>query len=79
MGDPFDIHAVETFVPCREVIKVKWISSDPEHYRPELDLFDFQKNGIPTNFGKKDKFSTEQVQQTVKYKWGVGRTSSSDS
>jgi hypothetical protein len=61
MNDPFDFSCHETFVPCKGVVTVKWISDDPEFYRGEEDLFDFQKHGIPANFGKKEKLTTEQV------------------
>jgi hypothetical protein len=50
----------EQFVPCRQIIVVKWISDDPTFFKPQEDLYDFQRSGIVPTFGKKHKTTTEQ-------------------
>ncbi len=50
----------ERFVSVPGVIKVRWTSDDPEFHRESRDLAEVQLEGIPSNFGKKDKSSTVQ-------------------
>ena len=61
MYNNLDVPIFESFVKSRKVVYVKWISDDPDYYKPQTDLFDYQKNPIPQTFGKKDKRTTEQV------------------
>ena len=61
MENNFELAVLEKFVNCRKVVVVRWSSDDPDYYRPEIDLFDYQKSPIPPTFGKKDKQTTEQV------------------
>ncbi len=57
MGD----RVYERFVECPEVIEIRWVSDDPDHHRPSEDMFNCQANGIPEDYGKKDKRTTEQA------------------
>ena len=47
----------ERFVECPGVIEIRWVSDDPDHHRPSEDMFLCQNNGIPEDYGKKDKKS----------------------
>ena len=51
----------ERFVECPGVIEIRWVSDDPDHHRPSEDMFLCQNNGIPEDYGKKDKRTTEQA------------------
>ena len=57
MGD----RVYERFVQCPEVIEIRWVSDDPDHHRPSEDMYYCQINGIPEEYGKKDRKTTEQA------------------
>ena len=49
------------FVECPGVIEIRWVSDDPDHHRPAEDMYNCQNSGIPEDYGKKDKRTTEQA------------------
>ncbi len=56
-----DIRVYETFVSVPNVVQVQWKSDDPEFAKPSQDLLSIQTtDGLPGNFGRKDKFTTVQ-------------------
>ena len=57
MGD----RVYERFVECPEVIEIRWMSDDPDHHKPSEDMYNCQLSGIPEDYGKKDKRTTEQA------------------
>ena len=51
----------ERFVECPGVIEIRWVSDDPDHHKIPEDMYNCQNNGIPEDYGKKDKRTTEQA------------------
>ena len=51
----------ERFVECPGVIEIRWVSDDPDHHKTPEDMYNCQNNGIPEDYGKKDKRTTEQA------------------
>ena len=51
----------ERFVECPGVVEIRWVSDDPDHHKPSEDMYLCQNNGIPEDYGKKDKKTTEQA------------------
>ena len=51
----------ERFVECPGVIEIRWVSDDPDHHKPSEDMYFCQNSGIPEDYGKKDKRTTEQA------------------
>lgn len=51
----------ERFAECPGIIEIRWISDDPDYHRASEDMFHCQEQGIPEEYGKKDKRTTEQA------------------
>ena len=51
----------ERFVECPGIVEIRWVSDDPDHHRPTEDVYYCQTNGIPEDYGKKNKRTTEQA------------------
>lgn len=51
----------DNFVDMPGVVEIRTTSDDPTFIEPPVDLFEQQRLGLPRDFGKKDKYTTQQM------------------